>query len=246
MEDQKIKFSDLYENFTGSGNINGKYWIVGLESGGQVGKELKEKLENKNLGDLLNYLSNFEDEVEYKGFLDLQKKIISGLGIENQNIVKAEDGIEKFVFPNDGLIFRTNLLPLVYGNTNKETIENNNSIYQQYIEFEERDIDKWQLFINNKAARINRLKTKMNKRPEVIFLVYRAWEKEVIANFFSPLLDASYNYTKSYEMKIDSNTYYISLYDSDEKIKIISFPQQHSVPFPAAEINKAIQELINL
>ena len=63
MENTILDFTKVYENFTGSGNINGKYWIVGLESGGKLAPN-----ENSN-----KYVGTINNGNELEIILELNK-----------------------------------------------------------------------------------------------------------------------------------------------------------------------------
>ena len=129
-------FEKLYTNFTGSGNINGKYWIIGLESGGSLnndykGKKLSHYFENSSEDELTDVLSDFNGEGSHS-FLPRLLKIIKHFPEKLEIKVDNENNL---YYKQNGNVFRTNIFLLPVANTENEKNEFKNylSEYSKYI-----------------------------------------------------------------------------------------------------------------
>ncbi|MAT59902.1 MAG: hypothetical protein CMF23_18160 [Ignavibacteriae bacterium] len=198
MENDKIKFSELYENFTGSGNINGKYWIVGLESGSAEdfennNSELVNIFLTKDFIQIMNFINDFNQEYSGKSnFLDKEKKLLSALKYDKHHIMIYLDEKEYFYYPKHGDIFRTNIFPLPLKNDDPQTFINALPYYQQFLSFDENFTEKYEIFLRYKNKRISKIKSLMKEKPKFIFILYKEWGESFINDFFNEIFEDIY------------------------------------------------------
>ena len=127
-------FNKVFENFTGSGNINGKYWIVGLEEGGKLKPDEKENQYLKIINEgneikIAEHLSKFNGEaIENTGFLRLLNSTLISID-EYNNCTKDK----KYDFSETGNVFRTNIYPLKHKTSNDSL----DSIYKETFNFDD-------------------------------------------------------------------------------------------------------------
>jgi hypothetical protein len=177
MENEKIEFADLYENFTGSGNINGKYWIVGLEPGGEVNlanpeDETVKVLNSNNIFNVLEYFNDFNQETGNRGFLGLEKKLLTFLNLSDFHISKYSNNKEYFNYPRYGDVFRTNMFPLPLPDDKHETFLNKFPLYDKYFYFD------------------------LNFKEKFIFILYKKWGEGFINDFFNGIFEDTFEKEK--------------------------------------------------
>lgn len=232
MENTILDFTKVYENFTGSGNINGKYWIVGLESGGKLApNENSNKyvgtINNGNELEIAEYLSTFnDDEIENTGFLSLLNKVLISIR-EYENCIKDN----KYNFSEVGNVFRTNLYPLKQESIEEPIYEiykkrfnlsdgiNKNELYDEQI-IKKRALKLKSLLNKNPINRIILLlipssNTKFIK--DALFLINNIFESE-----FNPKNFTSFNFPLQ-------KIYYIEYLSSNKDIRVIHYPQRFSL-----------------
>lgn len=237
MQNEKIKFSDLYENFTGSGNINGKYWIVGLESGGEIdfedkNNELIEGLHSKNIIRLLNYFNDFDQEFDSKSnFLRKEKDFLAALKMTDKHLIVCNDGKEYFHYPKCGEIFRTNLYML-----NQRSIKD--PIYKEYSDYFDfktyiprEDLYNEQLIKRRATQLQNYIDNSVKEK--VLFIHIPVSKNEIYISFALKFISKIFNL----ELKAENiphkfnnkRNYYTEYKSNNEEIRIIHFSQERTL-----------------
>jgi hypothetical protein len=201
MENEKIEFADLYENFTGSGNINGKYWIVGLEPGGEVNlanpeDETVKVLNSNNIFNVLEYFNDFNQETGNRGFLGLEKKLLTFLNLSDFHISKYSNNKEYFNYPRYGDVFRTNMFPLPLPDDKHETFLNKFPLYDKYFYFDLNFKEKYKILLFYKSLRISKIKSFMKEKPKFIFILYKKWGEGFINDFFNGIFEDTFEKEK--------------------------------------------------
>lgn len=119
--------SHCYSKFLGSGNINGKYWFIGIEPGGnplnENQSEYRQHVEEDDNETFIKYLNEpFEDKVEGIVY-SLIFRLLTGLELKEN----YSDKPNKINFYEKGNAFFTNLSPLKFqglkGIKNKDIID---------------------------------------------------------------------------------------------------------------------------
>ena len=227
MENEQIKFAELYENFTGSGNINGKYWIVGLEPGGEVNlanpeDETVRVLNTKKLCNILEHFNDFNQENNNKGFLGLEKKLLNALNMTEFHTIKYLNGKEYFHYPKYGQIFRTNLFLFNIKGTGKEL----NNSYESFINFEA-NLDRTTLYDNYiLRLRANSLRQKIDsEEPKVIITMipYEDYSKQMF-EFFNNIFDTNFS-NKNVQDSLHLSNYITEYKSNNSNIRLIHIPQ---------------------
>jgi len=231
MENNKIKFSELYENFTGSGNINGKYWIVGLESGGEVDfnnpeDEAVKALNSNNIFNIMEYFNDFNQETNNNGYLGLENKLLNALNMMDFHIIKYLEGKEYFHYPKYGQLFRTNLFMFNIKGTGKEL----NNSYESFIDIES-NLERSILYNNSiLKLRAYSLRQKINfDKPKIIIALIPYNYHEQFFEFFNSVFGTNFK-DKVEKDSLHLNKYFITEYKSNNSnIRLIHIPQAFSL-----------------
>lgn len=222
MENDKIKFSELYENFTGSGNINGKYWIFGLESGGEVDwcqengvkDELVINFIKNNKKEVFRILSNFDEEIQTSStFHNIICMLLKILNEYENNVMSGNF--------NYSTVYRTNICPLVFPSDCESIFREYMKCdrYKKFIEFDEDNTKSKSTFYRKLLEeRANFLANRDLSKVKAIFFISKNWTEYFIKYFLNIVFNTNYTHLKK-EDKID-------LYVSGDNPKLIVLPQR--------------------
>ena len=237
-------FDQIYTNqFIGSGNLCGKYWIIGLESGGEIEWDNNEDDFIKSLKNdkLIEYINDFsETDISKRGFNGQLYNIVCAfkkieIHKDIYSFIKENENKIDFLYPKNGSVFRTNLLLLKLEHSTNKVFNKQIPFFRKYFNDIPKNINKNDLYRKEIIKeRAKSIKFKLDRdgcvdsEKIIILMVTRSrndWYEKQAINFLSIIFDTqiTIKLDKSKYVTSTQKSYYYS--DSNNKIKVFSFPQ---------------------
>lgn len=249
----KYSFKELYTRFCGSGKIDSKYWVIGIEPGGDIRTDDRfSKAIESGEQEVIDYFNDYNDEdIRMKSLFN---SILVNILKSNNEMSSAIDEVDGKIVINysDTCIFRTNLFMLTFQKDNQVKFQDGLKYYMKYIDFEQTEYNsKYELYERYLSIRAEHLITNCNggkisnkNSEKVIFALTRTYEN-LLLKFLSGIFQAELSLKKEIR-KSDlpdlSDRSVIKKYmNLDKSIKIYSFPQNRRLG--KETIKKAIQLL---
>lgn len=246
---EKYSFKELYAQFGGSGEIDSKYWVIGIEPGGGIANDKKRFLEacNEREEALISYFNDYSDKnISMTSLFNSILVSILKSNKEMSSVVNEVNG-KVALYYTDTSVYRTNLFMLSFRNDNQELLQDGLKHYSEYIGFEPKVyLSKYDLYENYLPLRAKNLKKKVsNKNSErVIFVLARSYENLAL-NFLGIIFDTEFSLLreirKSDLYDLPDKVIIKKYMNSSNSIKIYSFPQNRRLG--QETITKAIQIL---
>lgn len=246
-----LSYEELFYEFSGSGNINGKFWFIGLESGGSLqwdneNDEYVKILKTQNKDQILEYLNDFDSTEISPGFETILFNLIQATyEVFKDPALGTVTADKNLMFKNNPSVFRTNLSLLKLRDNNETTFAQNIEHYKKYLNFKNVIATKNDLYNNILIKeRANAIKVRLTDLFEErrIFLLTTRYYEDLAVNFIKEIFGIK-NLKERREL-INIKNRYINFYHSEKgHVQIFALPQRPR--FDQCHYKSAIRNCIN-